>query len=334
MPARSAEVVEVKEDDDREEEDETLLSIAVGRLKGHGWPSHKVWLPPLDEPPTMDKLLGGLAEVEGRGLQASDPAFRGALAAPFGLIDRPRQQRRDPWWIRFDGSGGNLGVVGGPQSGKSMALRAGIAGLSLTHTPQEVGFYCLDFGGGSLTSMRNLAHVGSVTGRLDVDRVRRTVAEITSLRSSRELQFAELGVDSMTTYRQGRRDGSIVPDRFPTDVFLVIDGWATMKTEFEALEPQIQALANGGLGFGIHVWIAAAKWSEIRSGTKDALQSRIELKLGDPFDSEVDRKIQAIVPAARPGRGLMSGGLHTMIGLPASTGWRTPPTSARGSAGS
>lgn len=315
LPTRSAEALETQQDD-RDDDDETLLSIAVGRLKGHGWPSHKVWLPPLDEPPTMDQLLGGLAEVEGRGLQAADPAMRGVLAAPFGLIDRPRQQRRDPWWIRFDGSGGNLGVVGGPQSGKSMALRAGIAGLALTHTPQEVGFYCLDFGGGALTSMRDLAHVGSVTGRLDVDRVRRTVAEITSLRSSRELQFGELGIDSMTTYRQGRRDGSIPADRFPTDVFLVIDGWATMKTEFESLEPQIQAIANGGLGFGIHVWITAAKWMEVRAGTKDALQSRIELKLGDPFDSEIDRKIQAIVPAARPGRGIMAGGLHTMIGLP------------------
>ena len=303
-------------DDKEHEDEETLLGIAVGRLKGHGWPSHKVWLPPLDEPPTMNQLLGGLAEVEGRGLQASDPAMRGALAAPFGLIDRPRQQRRDPWWIRFDGSGGNLGVVGGPQAGKSMALRAGIAGLSLTHTPQEVGFYCLDFGGGSLTSMRKLVHVGSVTGRLDVDRVRRTVAEIVSLRSSREQRFAELGIDSMTTYRQGRRDGSIAPDRFPTDVFLVVDGWSTLKAEFENLEPQIQALANGGLGFGIHIWVAAAKWSEIRAATKDTLQSRIELKLGDPFDSEIDRKIQAIVPAARPGRGIMGGGLHTMIGLP------------------
>ena len=48
-------------------------------------PSHKVWLPPLDEPPTMDQLLGGLAEVEGRGLQAADPAVR---SKPPALIQR------------------------------------------------------------------------------------------------------------------------------------------------------------------------------------------------------------------------------------------------------
>lgn len=314
-PPEQVEPTQVQTEDE-EEEEETLLSIAVGRLKGHGWPSHKVWLPPLDDPPTMDQLLGGLVEVEGRGLTVENRAIHGALKAPVGLIDKPRQQRRDPWWIDFSGSGGNLAVSGGPQSGKSMALRAGVAGLALTHTPQEVGFYVLDFGGGGLTSMRNLAHIGSVTGRLDVDRVRRTVAEITSLRSARELQFAELGIDSMTTYRRGRRDGSIPADRFPSDVFLVIDGWATLKTEFESIEPQVQALANGGLGFGIHVWVAAAKLSEIRAATKDALQSKIELKLGDPFDSEIDRKIQAIIPTGRPGRGITHGGLHTLVGLP------------------
>ena len=303
-------------DADGAEDEETLLSISVGRLRGHGWPAHKVWLPPLEDPPTMDQLLGDLVEVPGRGLTVLEPTWRGALRAPVGLIDKPRQQRRDPWWLDFSGSGGNLGVAGGPQSGKSMALRAAIAGLSLTHTAEEVGFYCLDFGGGALLSMRHLPHMGSVTSRLDTDRVRRTVAEIMSLRSARERQFAEYGIDGMGTYRRARRDGTIPADRFPTDVFLVIDGWSTLRTDFELLEAQVQTLANGGLGFGIHVWVAAAKWSEIRAGTKDALQNRIELKLGDPFDSEIDRKVQAIIPAGRPGRGITSGGLHSLVALP------------------
>lgn len=312
-PARAVEEPDQSED---AEDEETLLSIAVGRLRGHGWPSHKVWLPPLDDPPTMDLLLGSLQEVEGRGLSVGEPSWRGTLRAPVGLIDKPRQQRRDPWWLDFSGSGGNLGVAGGPQAGKSMALRAAIAGLSLTHTPQEVGFYCLDFGGGALLSMRDLPHMGSVTGRLDVDRVRRTIAEITSLRAARERQFAEFGIDGMGTYRQARRDGSIPADRFPVDVFFVIDGWSTLKTEFEQLEPQVQVLANGGLGYGIHLWVAASKWSEIRAGTKDALQNRIELKMGDAFDSEVDRTVQMVIPTGRPGRGITSGGLHSLIALP------------------
>ncbi len=301
---------------EEEEEDETLLSLVVGRLRGHGWPAHQVWLPPLDDPPTMDGLLGPIGEVPGRGLQVLDANLRSRLAAPVALVDRPRQQRRDPMWVDFSGSGGHLAVVGGPQSGKSMALRAAIAGLSLTHSPAEVGCYVLDFGGGGLTSMRDLPHVGSVCGRLDVDRVRRTIAEVNSLRTSRELMFAELGIDSMASYRRGRRDGSIQPDRFPTDVFLIIDGWTTLKTEFEDLDPTITTLGTTGLGFGIHVWVASNKWADLRASLRDSLQSRIELKLGDAFESEVNRKAQGLVPQGRPGRGITAEGLHMLVGLP------------------
>ena len=58
-------------------------------------------------------------------------------------------------------------VVGGTLSGKSTALRTLVCGLALTHTPAEVQVYCLDFGGGSLGSIRDLPHVGGVAGRLD-----------------------------------------------------------------------------------------------------------------------------------------------------------------------
>src|SRR5699024_6777586 len=130
------------------------------------------------DPPTINQLLGSELVVDPqRGLTTKDPRHHHTLQATPALIDRPRQQRRDPMWLDFSGAGGHLAVVGGPQSGKSTALRTVMASLALTHTPQEVGFYALDFGGGSLGSMRGMPHVGSVCGRLDTDRVRRTSAE-------------------------------------------------------------------------------------------------------------------------------------------------------------
>ncbi|TDO91509.1 type VII secretion protein EccCa [Enemella evansiae] len=309
--------------EDDEDDEETLLSVVVGRLRGQGWPAHKVWLPPLDVPPTLDELYassfgdgGRLVEVEGRGLTTGDSRMYGRLQAPMGLIDRPRQQRRDPMWIDLAGGGGHLGVVGGPQTGKSTVLRSTVMSMALQHTPAEVGFYCLDFGGGALASLRGLPHVGSVCGRLDVDRVKRTVAELTSLLSARETQFGELGVESMQAYRRGRAQGSIPPDRFPSDVFLVVDGWITLRQEFEDLESTITQLAHRGLSFGIHVMLSGAKWSEFRMNIRDLLQSRIELKLGDNFESEINRKLAANVPEGRPGRGLSRDGLHSLAALP------------------
>ena len=43
---------------------------------------------------------------------------------------------------------------------------------------------------------------------------------------------------------------------------------------------------------------------------RDLFGTRLELRLGDPIDSEIDRRIAALVPTGRPGRGLVPGKLH------------------------
>ena len=75
----------------------------------------------------------------------------GVLSVPVGVVDRPFDQRRDLLMADLSGAGGHVGIAGGPQSGKSTLLRTLITALALTHTPREVQFYCLDFGGGTLT---------------------------------------------------------------------------------------------------------------------------------------------------------------------------------------
>ena len=83
----------------------------------------------------------------------------------------------------------------GPASGKSTALRTVVLALAATHDPADVQFYCLDFGGGPLPSLRSLPHVGSVAGRRDTDLIRRTVAQLESVLRMRETAFRRLGVD-------------------------------------------------------------------------------------------------------------------------------------------
>lgn len=304
-----------QEEPEPEGEEESLLSIVVRRLKGHGMPAHRVWLPPLDEPPTLDQLLPPLETTPTFGYTTSNWDGRGHLTVPVGIVDKPFEQRRDPLWIDLSGSAGHVGVAGGPQSGKSTMLRTLITSFALTHTPEEVQFYCLDFGGGALTSLAGLPHVGGVATRLDADQVRRTVAEVTTLLEQREKEFAEQGIDSIATYRRLRREGKIAGDRFG-DVFLVVDGWLTVRQEYEALETTITNLAGRGLGFGIHVVVATNKWSEFRPAIRDLLGTRLELRLGDPYESEINRKLAANVPEGSPGRGLTRDGLHFLSALP------------------
>ncbi|MER6512593.1 type VII secretion protein EccCa [Nonomuraea sp. NPDC001636] len=294
---------------------QSLLDIVVGRLVGQGPPAHRIWLPPLAEPPTLAHLLPPLSVTPELGLATAGWTGRGRLQAVVGIIDRPFEQRRDPYWLDLSGAAGHVGVAGGPQSGKSTILRTLITSMALTHTPREVQFYCLDFGGGALASLEGLPHVGGVASRLDADRVRRTVAEIASILRDREREFTENGVDSMSTYRRRVADGSLQGDGWG-DIFLVVDGWLTIRQDFEALEPVITDLAARGLGYGIHVVAATGKWSEFRPGIRDLFGTRVELKLGDAYESEINRKKSLAVPEGVPGRGLTKDGLHFLGALP------------------
>jgi len=293
----------------------TLFDVVVKQLEGHGPPAHQIWLPPLDEPPTLDELLPTLAVFPELGLTAQHEAWRNRLHAVIGIIDKPFEQRRDPMYVDLSGAAGNVGIGGAPQTGKSTMLRTLIASLALLHTPQQVQFYCLDFGGGTLSAFEGLPHVGGIANRLDADRVRRTVAEVTSLLERREREFAERGIDSMATYRRMRASGEISGDGYG-DVFLVVDGWMTLRQDYENLEPVITDLTARGLGYGIHVIATVNKWSEFRMNIRDLFGTKLELRLGDPYDSEIDRKLAANVPEGRPGRGLTREGHHFLTALP------------------
>ncbi|OBK29944.1 type VII secretion protein EccCb, partial [Mycobacterium asiaticum] len=261
----------------------SVVASVLERLASHGPPAHRVWLPPLGTAPSLGALLC-----------TSPPAH---LQVPIGVVDRPYEQCRSPLLVDLSGAAGNVAVVGAPQSGKSTALRTLILALAATH--DAVQFYCMDFGGGGLSALRDLPQVGAVADRGQPELVRRMTAEVESAVRSREAYF--------------RRHGTL--DSFP-EMFLVVDGWASLRPEFEAVEESITALAAQGLSYGVHVVLSATRWAEIRPALRDQLGSRIELRLGDPADSELDRRRAREVPGEHPGRGLTRDGSHMMIALP------------------
>lgn len=272
----------------------TAWDVIVESRRGGGTSAHRVWLPPLTQSPRLAEL-----DVDG-----------GELTAAIGLVDLPFEQRRAPYVVDLGGAGGNVAVAGAPQSGKSTALRTMITALAARHDPRRIQFYCLDFGGGTLEGLRLLPHVGAVACRRERELVRRVVSHIGSILSGRE----------------SRRDA----DGYG-DVFLVVDGWPVLREEFPDLEATITSHAARGLSFGIHLILTAARWADIRPGLKDQIGTRIELRLGDPIDSETDRKQAALVPIDRPGRGITRAGQHFVVATPDGVdvdrggSWQAPP---------
>ncbi|WP_167098043.1 type VII secretion protein EccCa [Mycobacterium sp. DL592] len=277
-----------------------LITTIGEQLAAVGPSAPTLWLPPLEETIPLGAVLNS----------AGVPA--GQWRWPLGEIDRPFEMRRDPLIFDAGSAAGNLVIHGGPKSGKSTALQTFILSAAALHTPREVSFYCLDYGGGRLRDVERLAHVGSVASPLEAERIRRTFGELEALLEARQ--------------RSGSVDGRW--DDGYGHVFLVIDnlyGFSRDNTDqFNTRNPllaKVTELANSGLAYGIHVVVTTPNWLEVPLAMRDGLGLRLELRLTDPRDSNVRvpgqlRRPADGVPHDQPGRGLTTGAEHFLFAAP------------------
>jgi len=281
---------------------------ALARATGSERRARQVWLPPLPAALALDAvldLIGGKGGAPGGG---------GWLRAPVGLLDRPRNQAQLPHVLDFRGSGGHLALVGAPRAGKSIVLQTIVAGLALTQDPSDVNVYAADFGGGGLHVLADLPHVGAVYGRGDREGIHRLVRELRAIVADRGLAFRRHRLDSMAAYHEARRAGRLSSPY--GEVFLVVDNWSQLVQELPEVEDDLTELVATGLHYGIHVVLSANRWNDLRLAVRDNVGGRLELRLNDPIESEVDRRAAAAIPEGTPGRALTRGGEQVQVALP------------------
>ena len=281
-----------------------LIATIGEQLARYGPRAPQLWLPPLDEPIPLTAVLArtGVPERQWRW--------------PLGEIDKPFEMRRDPLIFDATSSAGNMVIHGGPKSGKSTALQTFILSAASLHSPRDVTFYCLDYGGGKLRTLEDLAHVGSVASALEPERIRRTFGELEQLLLSRQRR---------EVFRD--KHGPAPDDGFG-EVFLVIDNLYAFgrdnTDQFNTRNPllaKVTELVNVGLAYGIHVIITTPSWLEVPLAMRDGLGLRLELKLHDPRDSNVRvvgalRRPAEAVPHDQPGRGLTMAAQHFLFASP------------------
>lgn len=286
-----------------EAEPKVLREVVLGQLATKESRAYKMWLPPLTDPVPVNELVE-------RDYQ------RHPLRFGLGIMDEPRRHRQEVWGVDVSAAGGNIAIGGAPQTGKSTFLQTLMLSAAATHSPRDIQFYCVDLGGGGLMYMEELPHVGGVATRAEPDRVNRVVAEVKAVLRAREQVFKQYRVGSIASYREMRHDPNNPAAQDPFgDVFLVIDGWPAFVAEFPDLEPTVQDLAGQGLAFGVHVIISTPRWTELKSRVRDYLGTKVEFRLGDVNETQIDR-ITREIPANRPGRAVSLEKFHLMMGVP------------------
>lgn len=251
---------------------QTLLSAVVAAARREaehrGESAHQIWLPPL--PAVLE-----LSAVMSKGATADDE--HGFLSAAVGVIDRPYHQRQDPLVVDLSAGSGHIAIAGSPRTGKSQTLRTLATALAVSHSPQQVKFYGLDFSAGELAPLERLPHTAGIANRKDPERVARVIDEVRTL-------IDDGGEENRHTV-------------------LLIDGWHSFSDEHEELAAQIASIAATGPSAGVHLVVTTARWTALRPAIRDLITTRYELRLGEALDSLIDRSAQQRIPA-KPGRGI------------------------------
>lgn len=308
------------EEDDTEsnvsDETPTTLQVAVRQLASAGAaPVRPVWLPPLPRAESLDSLLRHLGEAQtdadGKPVEP-DP---GEVRAIIGLTDRPREQSQDAAALDFTGGESNVILLGGPQSGKSTVLRTMIASLAWRYPPGRVAIYAIDFGGGTLNPFEELPHVAAVGDRSNPERMRRVLSDLIALLDRREMLFRRHRLDSPAALRHARAAGTVPAGVFG-DVFLLIDGWAAVREAMDDADEFLGDITSRGPSLGMHTVVSGSASTQVRSRLQSQFGGRLELRLSDPMDSQVNRKAAEQVPKDTPGRALLADESQVQVALP------------------
>lgn len=328
----NGEVLESDDIEGGEDEDEEGVrtpkvgTVIIDQLRKIKFEPYRLWQPPLTQPVAIDDLVNRFL---GRPWH-KEYGSACNLVFPIGIIDRPYKHDQPPWTVDTSGPGANVLILGAGGSGKTTALQTLICSAALTHTPQQVQFYCLAYSSTALTTVSRIPHVGEVAGPTDPYGVRRTVAELLALVRERKRSFLECGIASMEMFRRRKFGGEAgpVPDDGFGDVYLVIDNYRALAEENEVLIEQVNVIINRGPSFGVHVVVTADRESELRPPVRSGFGSRIELRLAAVEDAKLVRSRFAKDVPVKPGRGMVAvnyvrldsdpqAGLHTLVARPA-----------------
>ncbi|MEG8275433.1 type VII secretion protein EccCa [Streptomyces sp. AHA2] len=301
----------------RRETGPTEMGMMIDQLERSGArPVRQIWLPPLPSAVPLDKVAGPV-QVGPRGMQLAKR--RGPLQVPLGVLDDPTRQWQGRWYLDLTLAGGHAAIIGGPQSGKTTLLRTLALSLALTHTPQEVGVYGLDLVGGGLQALSGLPHVGGIAGRADRERAARTIDSVRAMLDQREELFRIHNIDSLEQLRALRAAGRL-PDLASTEIVLLIDGFGALRDDFEDLDDPVVDILKRGSGYGIHVVAGMLRWNDVRIATQSQFGTRVELRLNDPGESSIDRKLGETLSPEEKGRVLIDRKLFAQVALPRTDG--------------
>lgn len=155
-------------------------------------------------------------------------------------------------------------VAGTTGSGKSETLQTYILSLAVNYSPDDIGFFIIDYKGGGMANLFDgLPHMIGQISNLSGNQVRRAMISIKSENRRRQRVFTENGVNNINAYtRLYKNKEATLP---VPHMFIIIDEFAELKREEPEFMKELISVAQVGRSLGVHLILATQK----PSGTVD-----------------------------------------------------------------
>lgn len=155
-------------------------------------------------------------------------------------------------------------VAGTTGSGKSETLQTYMLSLAINFSPDDVGFFVIDYKGGGMANLfSGLPHMIGQISNLSGNQVRRAMVSIKSENMRRQRIFNEYGVNNINLYTKLYKNNEAslpIPH-----LLIIIDEFAELKREEPDFMRELISVAQVGRSLGVHLILATQK----PSGTVD-----------------------------------------------------------------
>ncbi len=227
-----------------------------------------------------------------------------------GKMDVPARQLQEPTYFHPD-KDGSLLIYGTSGSGKSTVLRT-MAIAAGFDPASRVEVYGLDFGSGSLRSLENLPHVGSIIAGDDAERVQRVLRSLARVLDDRGKRFSAANAASLTEYRE-------ITGRDEARILLLIDGFPQFRSEWESTTARMpfyqtfMRILGEGRPLGVHVVATADRSGSVPTAVSANVSRRVVLRLAEESAyAMLNAPKDVLDERSAPGRAIVDG-LETQI---------------------
>ena len=265
--------------------DESELNAILGQLvrvaDGTGKHAQRLWLDPL---PT--RLM--LDEARARG---DFEARRSGAQVALGMVDDPSRQRQYPYVVDL-ASVGNLMLYGSAGSGVDGLLATLLYSLAEDYSAEEVSFYVVDLGTGSLSAFSDVPQCGGVVLSGDVERMENLFRLVQREIESRRRLLASAGCTYDEYNRLHGAEGPLC------HVVVAFANLAAFYDLFPNYEDLLVTLTRDAPRYGIHFVMTASAANVPRMRLRANFSESVLCSLNDESDviSILGKKPKAVVP--------------------------------------